>query len=141
MNQNPEDLERGRLPGPAYRYIRASDHLPTYAQMKEDPICPIKLFGGPATWWLAAYDPENRIAYGVTQIQEREAGDFSMAEVVALRIPPFGLPVERDLHYRPQHLPEILGIRDTYARLARDYEAEPTVPDHDGGVPGDRYPL
>lgn len=33
------------------------------------------------------------------------------------------------------------GVRAMYARLARAYEAEPMVPDHGGGVPGDRFPL
>jgi hypothetical protein len=33
------------------------------------------------------------------------------------------------------------GVRAMYARLARAYDAEPTVPDHRGGVPGDRFPL
>jgi hypothetical protein len=108
--------------------------------MEKDPLCPVKLFGGPATWWLAAYDPEDRVAYGVTQLQEREAGNFSMAEVVALRIPPYGLPVERDLSYVPQRISEIL-VRGLYARLAREYEKQPIVPDRGGGVPGDRYDL
>lgn len=36
---------------------------------------------------------------------------------------------------------EFVGVRAMYARLAREYEAEPTVPDHGGGVPGDRFPL
>jgi len=29
-------------------------------------------------------------------------------------------------------------VRAMYTRLAADHEAEPTVPDHGGGVPGDR---
>lgn len=36
---------------------------------------------------------------------------------------------------------EVVGVRAMYARLAREYEAEPTVSDHGGGVPGDRFPL
>lgn len=32
-------------------------------------------------------------------------------------------------------------VRAMYSRLAREYEAEPTVPDRGGGVVGDRYPL
>jgi hypothetical protein len=33
------------------------------------------------------------------------------------------------------------GVRAMYKRLARAYEAEPTVPDCGGGVPGDLYEL
>lgn len=33
------------------------------------------------------------------------------------------------------------GVRAMYARLASAYRAEPTVPDHGGGVSGDKYPL
>jgi hypothetical protein len=32
-------------------------------------------------------------------------------------------------------------VRAMYARLAGEYENEPTVPDRRGGVVGDRYPL
>jgi hypothetical protein len=31
------------------------------------------------------------------------------------------------------------GVRALYKRLAREYEKHPIVPDHGGGVPGDRY--
>lgn len=31
------------------------------------------------------------------------------------------------------------GVRAMYKRLAAEYDARPTVPDHGGGVPGDRY--
>lgn len=39
--------------------------------------------------------------------------------------------------------PQVAGVPVTemYERLAREYEAEPTVPDRGGGVSGDRYPL
>lgn len=33
------------------------------------------------------------------------------------------------------------GVRAMYKRLAREYEARPIVPDHGGGVKGDRYPF
>lgn len=33
------------------------------------------------------------------------------------------------------------GVRAMYARLAQSYDAEPTVPDRRGGVPGDLFPL
>lgn len=33
------------------------------------------------------------------------------------------------------------GVRAMYARLAREYEMEPTVPDRRGGVAGDLFPF
>lgn len=33
------------------------------------------------------------------------------------------------------------GVRAMYARLASAYRARPTVPDHGGGISGDKYPL
>jgi hypothetical protein len=36
---------------------------------------------------------------------------------------------------------EEAGVRAMYARLARAYEAEPTVPNRNGGAPGDLYQL
>ena len=41
----------------------------------------------------------------------------------------------------PDDTAEGSPVRALYARLAREYEAEPTVPDHGGGLPGDRFPL
>ena len=38
-------------------------------------------------------------------------------------------------------VPAVSPVRDLYAKLAREYEARPTVPDLGGGVPGDRFPL
>lgn len=108
------DLERSTFTKqPCYRYIRATDKLPTYAQLGDEDfskiLCPVKLFGGPCTYWIASYDPDTRTAWGVGEIQEREVGDFSMKELVDLRLRPFGLPLERDLFYKPQTIKEILA--------------------------------
>lgn len=99
----------------AYHYIRVSDHLPTYAEIQNDPdpLCRVKLFGGSsATWWVASYDPETRVAFGVAEIFEREIGDFSMEELVELRTPPFRLPIERDLGWEPRRMSQIMDMRD-----------------------------
>lgn len=105
----------------AYQYIRDADHLPTEeeeAVRERDPLCRVKLFGGPGTWWIAGYDPDTRIGYGVAEICEREVGSFSMEELVALRIPieiigfgrtREGLPIERDLRWKPQRISEVLA--------------------------------
>ena len=108
------DLERAAAPytTPAYRYIRASDYIPSTdaARAEPDPLVRVKLFNpsGAGTWWIAGYDPETRIAWGVAEIQEREVGDFDMGELVALRVR-FGLPLERDLWWEPRPLSRVIG--------------------------------
>ena len=100
------DLEASTFQNkPAYRYIRASDHVPA----KDGTIALIKLFNptGAGTWYIAEYDPETRIAYGLAQIHEAEFGSFSMEELVAYR-GRFGLPLERDLWWTPRPLQEIV---------------------------------
>jgi hypothetical protein len=102
--------------GPAYRWIRAADRVPTYAELRdEDPMLRVRLFNpqGAGTWWIAAFDPDpeggtNSIAYGVAEIQEREIGSFSLDELAHYR-GPFGLPIERDLHFEPCRMSEVAG--------------------------------
>ncbi|MGH2406454.1 MAG: hypothetical protein ACRDF7_00055 [Candidatus Limnocylindrales bacterium] len=46
--------------------------------------------------------------------------------------------VARVFEHRPEPTDDS-GLRALYARLAAEYEAEPTVPDHGGGLAEDRY--
>ena len=95
---------------PAYRYIRTSDKLPLPDALGDDPIALVKLFNptGAGYWYLAAYDPATRIAYGAAKIHEFEYGDIPMEELVTFR-GRFGLPIERDLHWTPRKLSECEG--------------------------------
>ena len=92
---------------PAYRYIRKSDGVPALGATSEeaDPIARVKLFNpeGSWTWYVVEYDPESRVAFGLVDGFEREAGDFSMAELVDFR-GRLGLPIERDLSWTPKPL-------------------------------------
>lgn len=94
---------------PAYRYIRKSDNVPTIDQIAEqrDPPALVKLFDPTSqwTWFIAAYDPDRRVAYGRVHGLEDEYGDIWMPELVDLR-GSFGLPIERDLHWAPRPLSE-----------------------------------
>lgn len=101
---------------PCYRYIRKTDRLPTDippSQPWTEAICKVKLFNptGIGTWFIASYDPETGIAYGVTDLHEREAGYIPIPELVAYR-GNFGLPIERDLYYQPQTVAELMGVYD-----------------------------
>ena len=100
---------------PAYRYIRKSDKLPTYEALGDKPLAEIearvKLFNptGIGRWFIAAYDPDTRIAWGVAELHGREVGSFGMEELVAHR-GLFGLPLERDLSWRPETLDKLLEV-------------------------------
>jgi hypothetical protein len=100
---------------PAYRYIRRSDNLPTYAELGDKGfdkiIARVRLFNptGAGTWWIAAYDADNMLAWGVAEIHEREVGSLSIRELVEFR-GRFGLPIERDLHYRPMTIAAVLEV-------------------------------
>ena len=90
---------------PCYRYIRQSDHIPSDTRESRDPLALVKLFNptGAGTWYIAEYDPETRIAYGLCVLQDAELGYVSMAELTTYR-GQFGLPIERDLHWTPKPL-------------------------------------
>lgn len=51
-------------------------------------------------WYLAEYDPDQRLAFGWVRGFEDEWGYFSMDELENLR-GPCGLKVERDLNFEP----------------------------------------
>jgi len=61
---------------------------------------PLKLFNpsGAGTWWLWEYDGEDTL-FGICELFEKELGYASLSELKALRCPPFGLPLERDLFW------------------------------------------
>jgi hypothetical protein len=102
--------DRSPFRGAAYQYIREADRLPSTdaAYAENDPILHVKLFCPQATWYIAGFDPQTGLAYGVTDLFEIEVGDFDMNEIKALRPKPFGLPVERDLHWKPRPMSEVL---------------------------------
>ena len=55
------------------------------------------------TWWATEFDPEQGLFYGLVQGFETELGYFSLAEIESAR-GPLGLPIERDLHFKPTQL-------------------------------------
>ena len=77
----------------------------------------VKLFGGGAcTWLLTELDPGSNMAFGLCDLGlgTPELGYVSMDELMALRFQPFGLPIERDLHFKAdktltEYLPELKG--------------------------------
>ena len=62
---------------------------------------------GSATWYGVEYDPDERIFFGYVDYIEKEWGYFSLDELEALRLP-FGLRIERDLHFEPTLMSNII---------------------------------
>ena len=105
---NETDLEHSDFQDlPAYRYIRASDKIPRRPKGR-DPVALVKIFDptGSWTWYIVAYDPKTRIAFGLVDGFEAEVGDFSMQELVDVR-GAMGLPLERDIFWTPRKISEI----------------------------------
>ena len=100
---------------PAYRYLRVTDKLPVRVSSYDD-LAKVKLFNptGGATWWIAAYDPETGNAQGVVDLGigfPPSYGDIYIPELVEYR-GLFGLPIERDIHWTPKTIRELLKKDD-----------------------------
>ena len=106
-------MSRTQIPrdpkNPAYDLIPKSlaKTIPRlYATEKvKDPLVQVKLFTPDSSWtWLVTeYDPDERRCFGLVIGQETELGYFSLPELEEVR-GPAGLPIERDLHFKPKPL-------------------------------------
>jgi len=57
------------------------------------------------TFWATEFDGEDTF-FGLVDGHEKELGYFSLRELESVR-GPLGLPIERDIHWRPKTLAEI----------------------------------
>lgn len=75
----------------------------------DEAIVHVKFFNpcGAATWFLTEYDPEDRIFFGLCDLygDGGELGNVSLDELESVRLP-FGLKIERDIHWKPCTLAE-----------------------------------
>jgi hypothetical protein len=88
---------------------------PLYAQENEkDPTVHLKLFCPWNQWTWFATEGEQQgddfICFGYVIGQEREWGYFSINELKSVT-GPFGLKIERDIHFSPKPKSEISDIR------------------------------
>ena len=60
------------------------------------------------TWYASEFDGED-IFFGLVSGFEVELGYFSLSELDAVS-GPLGLPIERDLHYHPKKLKELMDM-------------------------------
>lgn len=76
-----------------------------------DPVAWVKYFtpDSPWTWYATEFDGQDTF-FGLVQGLEEELGYFSLAELQQAR-GPFGLPIERDLHFQPTPLSQLQRIR------------------------------
>ena len=79
----------------------------------EEKIAVVKYFNpcGPATWYGIEYDPEEKLFFGYADLFGDETcaeyGMFSLTELENINLP-FGLKIERDLHFTPKPMKEVL---------------------------------
>lgn len=73
-----------------------------------DAIAYVKLFApdsNPWTWYITEFDGEDMF-FGLVHGFEKELGYFSLKELQSVK-GPLGLPIERDLYWKPKTLREI----------------------------------
>ena len=74
----------------------------------EDPIVQVKFFTPDAQWtWYGISFDEEDIFFGYVEGLENELGTFSLSELKKVR-GGLGLPVERDMHFRPCPLSKVM---------------------------------
>ena len=79
---------------------------PLYGQEgASDPVVYARFFTPDSSWtWLATeFDPTAGRFFGLVDGHEREWGYFLLEELETSR-GPYGLPIERDLHFTPRPL-------------------------------------
>ena len=80
-----------------------------YAQEKlgADAVAYVKYFSPDSNWnfFATEYDGEDTF-FGLVEGFEKELGYFSLSELESVR-GPIGLPIERDLYWKPKKLNEI----------------------------------
>ena len=76
---------------------------------KEEPQAIVKWFTPDAnfTWYVAEYNPENGMCWGLVDGLAKEFGYFTIREIEALQ-GPLKLPVERDWSFDPVNINSLL---------------------------------
>ena len=87
--------------------------------LKHKPV--VKFFGGAACTWLISEMDEDEIMFGLCDLGfgTPELGSVSYAELKDIEFPPFGLGVERDMHWlADKSLTEYAHSAYTLGRIA-----------------------
>lgn len=72
-----------------------------------DPVAVVKFFSPVSswTWYATEFDGED-VFFGLVDGFEKELGYFSLSELESVELP-FGLKIERDLHWTPTPLSQL----------------------------------
>jgi len=78
-----------------------------YANEKKHPRdikVPLKMFSpwGSWTWYATEYDPETKTFFGWVDSEFPELGYFNLDELESVS-GPYGLKIERDMHWNPNN--------------------------------------
>lgn len=90
-----------------------ADRLPAlYAQEDQsfNAIAHVKFFTPDSsfTWYITEYDGNDTFFGLVDSGHDKELGYFTLSEIQTLR-GAYGLPVERDLHFKPTPIKQFMG--------------------------------
>jgi hypothetical protein len=119
---------------PTLRFaLRANDIAHRAAQRDDrpepDPAPVVKFFSpvGAATWLATELDVDGDTLFGLADLGFGcpELGSFSLSEIASLRLP-FGLGIERDLHFETAHPLSVWA--DTARRTGSILSAERLLP-------------
>ena len=84
--------------------------LPPLYSTDSDPdtVAQVKFFTPDSnwTWYATEFDQEDTF-FGLVDGQEKELGYFRLSELESAR-GPLGLPIERDRHFKPTPLKELM---------------------------------
>jgi len=87
--------------------LKAVPPIGTYDMAESKDIPVIAKFFNPCGRYMSEYDPESGIAFGFVRGEFDETcdelGSFSIPEMEAIKLPPFGLGIERDIYFGSGH--------------------------------------
>jgi len=69
-------------------------------ELGNNAVIHVKFFNpcGAGTWYATEFDGEDTF-FGLVDLHEKELGYFSLSELQSIKVPPFNLGLERDLHF------------------------------------------
>jgi len=79
----------------------------------DDPLVVVHYFNpcGQGDWHIVEGEPRedgDYLLFGLCNLGEPELGYVTLSELAGVRCPPFGLGIERDLHWTPKRLSEVM---------------------------------
>ena len=80
------------------KQFRANAKLP---EMEQKVIAHYFNPYGQGDWYAITYDEETNECFGYVHLHEGEFGYFSLTELAEVKVPPFNMGIERDLHFTP----------------------------------------